>query len=59
MDQSNFGKICAYVMQDDILMSCLTPQESLYFGARLKLKKSEKEINKRVDKLIFQVNFIK
>jgi ABC-type multidrug transport system ATPase subunit len=55
MDQSNFGNICAYIMQDDILMDCLTPKESLYFGAKLKLKTSEEEIKKRVQKLIFQV----
>lgn len=56
MDQSNFGKICAYIMQDDILMDCLTPRESLFFGAKLKLKNtSELNLNKRVNKLLSQV----
>jgi ABC-type multidrug transport system ATPase subunit len=54
MDGGNFGKICAYVMQDDILMDCLTPRESLIFGAKLKLRENEKLIMKRVEKLIRQ-----
>jgi len=55
MDQSNFGKICAYIMQDDILIECLTPRESLYFGAKLRLKTSDDGIKKRVDRLIHMV----
>lgn len=55
MNHQNFGKICAYIMQDDILMECLTPRESLYFGARLKLKADLKTIKARVDELINQV----
>ena len=54
VDLSNFGQICAYIMQEDILIDTLTPRESLTFCAKLKLHKSEQEINKRVDKLIFQ-----
>ena len=42
-------------MQEDILMDCLTPRESLTFAARLKLKNSKKHINKRVDNLLKQV----
>jgi ABC-type multidrug transport system ATPase subunit len=52
MDDSNFGRICAYIMQDDILMESLTPRESLYFGARLKLTLDEEEIKKKVEKII-------
>ncbi len=48
LSQDNFGKICAYIMQEDILMDCLTPRESLYFCAKLKLKTSEKKIKSRV-----------
>ena len=55
MDHENFGKICAYIMQDDILLECLTPRESLYFGARLKLKADMKSIQARVDELLNQV----
>lgn len=54
MDGGNFGKICAYVMQEDILMDCLTPRESLTFGAKLKLKTTDKLIERRVERLIFQ-----
>lgn len=57
MDHENFGKICAYIMQDDILLECLTPRESLYFGARLKLKTDLESINARVEELISQVHF--
>jgi ABC-type multidrug transport system ATPase subunit len=57
MNHENFGKICAYIMQDDILMECLTPRESLYFGARLKLKTDIKTIESRVEELINQVHY--
>ena len=56
MNASNFGKICAYVMQEDILMDCLTPRESLTFGAKLKLKATDEQIKKRVNSLIRKVN---
>jgi len=56
MNASNFGKICAYVMQEDILMDCLTPRESLTFGANLKLKATDDQIKKRVNSLIRKVN---
>ena len=55
MNHSNFGQICAYIMQDDILLECLTPRESLYFGARLKLKTDLKNVELRVQELINQV----
>jgi len=55
MDHTNFGKICAYIMQDDILLENFTPWESLYFGARLKLKTDLKRIENRVEELINQV----
>lgn len=55
MTNTNFGKICAYVMQEDVLMDCLTPRESLIFGAKLKLKGTNEQINKRVESLIRKV----
>jgi ABC-type multidrug transport system ATPase subunit len=58
IDQSNFGKICAYIMQEDILMDCLSPRESLIFGARLRLKSSNEEILNRVERLLKQVKFL-
>lgn len=43
-------------MQEDILLDCMTPRESLTFAARLKLKNNTKEkIQKRVENLIIQV----
>jgi ABC-type multidrug transport system ATPase subunit len=55
MNASNFGKICAYVMQEDILMDCLTPRESLIFGAKLKLKATNAEIKRKVNNLLRKV----
>lgn len=36
-DDSNFGKLAGYVMQDDILYEHFTPREALRFAADLKL----------------------
>lgn len=49
-----FGHLCAYVMQDDVLLSTFTPRESLMFAASLKLNLKKEEIKKKVDKLIKQ-----
>ncbi len=37
LDDNNFGKLAAYVMQDDILYEYFTPREALTFAADLKL----------------------
>lgn len=37
LDDSNFGKMAGYVMQDDILYEHFTPREALTFAADLKL----------------------
>ena len=47
-----FGKIGAYVMQDDVLYQYFTVREALTFAARLKLKMTKEEQDKRVEKLI-------
>lgn len=52
-DDSNFGKLAGYVMQDDILYEYFTPREALMFAADLKLahlKPEERET--RVEQLI-------
>ena len=36
-DEENFGKVAAYVMQDDILFQYFTPREALRFSADLKI----------------------
>ena len=42
-NQQLFGKVSAYVMQDDILFHYFTPREALTFAARLKLRISFEE----------------
>lgn len=37
VNDDNFGKVSAYVMQDDILYQHFTPREALTFAANLKL----------------------
>ncbi len=37
VNEKNFGKYAAYVMQDDILFQYFTVGECLHFAARLKL----------------------
>ena len=52
LNSQNFGKIAAYVMQDDILLPAMTPFECLTFAASLRLTCNQEERNKRVDYLI-------
>lgn len=47
-----FGKIGAYVMQDDVLLETLTPLECLMFSANLRLVCTEEEKIDRVNKII-------
>ena len=47
-----FGKIGAYVMQDDVLLESLTPRECLYFSANLRLACSPEEKKANVDHVI-------
>ncbi len=47
-----FGKVGAYVMQDDVLLETLTPLECLQFSANLRLSCSQEEKVKRVHKVI-------
>ncbi len=43
-----FGKLCTYVMQDDVLMETMTPFECLSFSANLRLSCSQEEKDKHV-----------
>ena len=43
LDMKVFGKIGAYVMQDDILFQYFSPLEAITMAARLKLKVSIEE----------------
>eukprot|EP00826_Nyctotherus_ovalis_P043497 TRINITY_DN4589_c0_g1_i17.p2 TRINITY_DN4589_c0_g1~~TRINITY_DN4589_c0_g1_i17.p2 ORF type:complete len:203 (+),score=44.95 TRINITY_DN4589_c0_g1_i17:184-792(+) len=47
-----FGKIGAYVMQDDVLLETLTPYECLLFSANLRLSGTEEEKEARVNKVL-------
>lgn len=52
LNQSNFGDIGAYVMQDDVLFQYFTVEEAFSFAAKLKLNASPAEQRKRVKKLM-------
>ena len=47
-----FGKRCAYVMQDDVLLDTLTPLECMQFSANLRLSCSQTEKNMAAEKVI-------
>lgn len=47
-----FGKIGAYVMQDDVLLETLTPHECLQFAANLRLSGTPEEREERVQSII-------
>ena len=57
IDHNNFGKICGFVEQKNILFEYLTPRELLYFGSKLKLNLDEKSLLSKVDYLIKKVNY--
>eukprot|EP00826_Nyctotherus_ovalis_P052896 TRINITY_DN678_c0_g1_i8.p1 TRINITY_DN678_c0_g1~~TRINITY_DN678_c0_g1_i8.p1 ORF type:complete len:598 (+),score=123.39 TRINITY_DN678_c0_g1_i8:364-2157(+) len=47
-----FGKVAAYVMQDDVLLETLTPHECLQFAANLRLSGTPEEREEQVMKII-------
>ena len=47
-----FGKVGAYVMQDDVLLETLTPYECLRFSANLRLSGTQQEKDEQVMKVI-------
>lgn len=52
LDLNTFGRYGSYVMQDDVLFAYFTVKEALRFAARLKLRCSEEEQERRIDELI-------
>lgn len=53
VNDENFGKVSAYVMQDDVLYQHFTPREALTFAANLKLSNlTDEEKNSRIETLI-------
>lgn len=56
INDSNFGLLSGYVMQDDVLFAYFTPREALTFAANLKLASlSQEDREKRVDELVDQL----
>lgn len=55
LDSKTFGVIGSYIMQDDILFHYFTPREALKFAARLKVKASHEEQDRRVEELIIEL----
>jgi ABC-type multidrug transport system ATPase subunit len=53
-----FGKIGAYVMQDDILFSYFSPREALRFAARLKLTIPFADQDNRVESLLQELGLL-
>lgn len=56
VNDDEFSKLSAYVMQDDILEACMTPSEILLFTAKLKLGLSDEECEKKVVELISELH---
>ncbi len=56
IQQECFSLISAYIMQDDLLEPTLTPLEILMFTAKLKLNLPNKEIERKVDQMLTDLN---
>ena len=52
LDADDFGKIGAFVQQDDVLVQTLTPKELLTFAARMKTNLDEAFIEDRVERIL-------
>jgi len=52
VDSNDFGKIGAFVQQDDILIETMTPRESFEFAAKLRTGLSAEEIPKKAQEII-------
>lgn len=50
--KKDFGKFGAFVQQDDVLMETFTPEESLYFAAKLRTSLDEDEITNKIEDII-------
>jgi len=59
LTSKRFGACAAYVMQDDVIFESFTVKEALTFAARLKLKCSIEEQDKRINDLIHKLGLEK
>lgn len=51
----DFGKLGAFVMQDDILIETLTPFESFIFAAKLRTNLSHEEIIEKANQMVIRL----
>ena len=58
MTHDVFGKVGAYVMQDDVLFAHFTPREALQFAARLKLRGDQEDQDFRVRRLLKELGLM-
>jgi ABC-type multidrug transport system ATPase subunit len=52
VDSNDFGKIGAFVQQDDILIETMSPRESFEFAARLRTNLPPSEVPKKAQEII-------
>ena len=52
LEAGDFGKMGAFVQQDDVLVQTMTPKELLTFAARMKTNLDEAYIEERVEKIL-------
>lgn len=56
LDVGDFGKMGAFVQQDDVLVQNMTPRELLTFSARMKTNLDEAFIQERVDRILVRLS---
>mmetsp|Transcript_9095 Transcript_9095/g.9873 ORF Transcript_9095/g.9873 Transcript_9095/m.9873 type:complete len:618 (+) Transcript_9095:211-2064(+) len=60
LEWTNFGKLAAYVMQDDYLFATLTPRECVRFVVNLRMKdKTANEKEEKVDDVLAELGLLK
>eukprot|EP00357_Protocruzia_adherens_P000286 CAMPEP_0115037682 /NCGR_PEP_ID=MMETSP0216-20121206/42956_1 /TAXON_ID=223996 /ORGANISM="Protocruzia adherens, Strain Boccale" /LENGTH=617 /DNA_ID=CAMNT_0002417933 /DNA_START=140 /DNA_END=1994 /DNA_ORIENTATION=+ len=60
LEWTNFGKLAAYVMQDDYLFATLTPRECIRFVVNLRMKdKTANEKEEKVDDVLAELGLLK